>query len=218
MNSEEDEIFDLGLDDMGLSDDFVTITVEELVLIVYDASGSMNEEGSSGEPKYKEAEEATNGFIQRLQSSRAASSFNIAIALFSNDVTEILDTTSVIALPKENPVELPRPHGNTNLDAGLQWAEQKADEFMNRSSELDSDARKVAIILLSDGWVNRGDDPKQRGMKLANLYTVGAGAFGNAAEELLKDLVSTPDLFKKDPSPDDLRGLLERSSLIAMRK
>jgi hypothetical protein len=53
---------------------------------------------------------------------------------------------------------------------------------------------------------------------LANLYTVGAGAFGNEAEQVLKELVSSPDLFKKDPTPDDLRNLLERSSLIAIRK
>jgi len=214
MNSEEDDMFDLGLEDLG---DFVTITVEELILIVYDASGSMSESGSSGVPKYKEAEEATNGFIQRLQQSRAASSFYVAVAIFNNDVKEVLDTSSVLSLPAESPIQLPKPYGNTNLDSGLEWAEKKAEEFLSRDSDVESDARKIAIIVLSDGWVNRGADPKERGMKLANLYTVGAGAFGNAAEELLRDLVSSSDLFKKDPTPDDLRGLLERSSLIAMR-
>ncbi|MHA2253027.1 MAG: hypothetical protein ACXAD7_21875, partial [Candidatus Kariarchaeaceae archaeon] len=63
-----------------------------------------------------------------------------------------------------------------------------------------------------------GEDPSLRGQRLANLYTVGAGAFGNEAEQVLKELVSSPDLFKKDPTPDDLRNLLERSSLIAIRK
>ncbi len=217
MNS-EDENYDLDLDDLGLSDDFVTITVQELILIVYDASGSMNENGSSGRPKFKEAEEATNGFIARLQSSRAAGSFYVALAIFNNDVKEILSPTLVLDLPSEDAIQLPKPRGNTNLDAGLQWAEEKADIFLNEPSELSTDARKIAIVVLSDGKVNRGEDPSIRGQRLANLHTVGAGAFGNEAEQVLKNLVSSPDLFKKDPSPDDLRNLLERSSLIAIRK
>jgi hypothetical protein len=217
MNQENDD-FDLGLDDLGLSDDFITITVQELILIVYDASGSMNENGSSGSPKYEEAELATNGFIQRLQTSRAASSFFVALATFSDDVKEILTVSSVTSLPDDKPVKLPKPYGNTNLDVGLKWAEEQAEKFMNAPSEIDSDARKVAIVVLSDGKVNRGVDPLKRGQRLANLYTLGAGAFGDAAEDTLKGIISSPDLFKKDPTPEDLRALLERSSLIAMRK
>ncbi|MHA2168334.1 MAG: hypothetical protein ACXAB7_00345 [Candidatus Kariarchaeaceae archaeon] len=66
-NDVKEDEYEIEMDELGLSDDFVTITVQELILIVYDASGSMNENGSSGRPKYKEAEEATNGFIERLQ-------------------------------------------------------------------------------------------------------------------------------------------------------
>lgn len=216
MNSQDDD-FNLGLDDLGLSDDFITITVQELILIVYDASGSMHENGSSGDPKYQEAERATNGFIQRLQSSRAASSFHVAVAVFNDDVEEVLPVTSILDLPAEEAIKLPKPRGNTNLDRGLEWAETLAESFINEPGEVDSDARKAAIVVLSDGKVNRGKDPTERGQRLANLYTVGAGAFGDAAEDTLKGLISSPDLFKKDPTPEDLRALLERSSLIAMR-
>ncbi|MHA2091727.1 MAG: vWA domain-containing protein [Candidatus Kariarchaeaceae archaeon] len=217
IDAKEDE-YEIEMDELGLIDDFVTITVQELILIVYDASGSMNENGSSGRPKYKEAEEATNGFIERLQTSRAASSFFIALAIFNSDVNEVLAPTPVLDLPPEDAIVLPNPRGNTNLDAGLKWAEENADEFLNEPGELSTDARKVAIVVLSDGKVNRGEDPLIRGQRLANLYTVGAGAFGSEAEAVLKNIVSSPDLFKKDPSPEDLRSLLERSSLIAIRK
>ena len=74
-----DEDFELEFDDLALSDDFVTITLKELILVVYDSSGSMKETGSSGRAKYKEAEEAVNGFISRLKLSRAAASFSIAL-------------------------------------------------------------------------------------------------------------------------------------------
>ncbi|MDH5402211.1 MAG: VWA domain-containing protein [Candidatus Heimdallarchaeota archaeon] len=217
MSNFEDEENILDLDDLGLSDDFITITVQELILIVYDASGSMKEHGSSGQPKYKEAEIATNGFINRLQLSRAASSFHIAVAIFNDDVTEILPPTPVLELPAEDAVSLPKPSGNTNLDAGLEWAENLAEKFIKDSGDIDSDVKKAAIVVLSDGRVNRGEDPSIRGQRLANLHTVGAGAFGNAAEEVLKGIVTVPDLFKRDPSPEDLRALLERSTLRAMR-
>ncbi|MHA2253147.1 MAG: vWA domain-containing protein, partial [Candidatus Kariarchaeaceae archaeon] len=162
-NSEDD--YDLDLDDLGLSDDFVTITVQELILIVYDASGSMNEHGGSGRPKFKEAEEATNGFITRLQSSRAASSFSVALAVFNNDVNEILAPTGVLDLPAEDAITMPKPRGNTNLDAGLKWAEDQANRFLAEPSEISTDARKIAIIVLSDGKVNRGEDPSLRGQR-----------------------------------------------------
>ncbi|MHA2501623.1 MAG: vWA domain-containing protein [Candidatus Kariarchaeaceae archaeon] len=216
--SDQDE-FDLEFDDLDdFGDDFITMTVKELVLVVYDASGSMRENGTSGQPKYKEAELATNGFVNRLQQSRAAASFSIAVAIFSDDVSEVLAPISVADLPDEEPVQLPRPKGNTNLDAGLEWAEEVAQKYMEETDEMDSDKKKVAIVILSDGKVNRGQDPTERGKRLANMYTVGAGAFGQAAEDTLKELVTSPDLFKKDPTPDDLRNLLERSSRIALRQ
>jgi len=216
--SEQDE-FDMAFDDLDdFGDDFVTMTVKELVLVVYDASGSMRENGTSGQPKYKEAELATNGFVNRLQQSRAASSFSIAVAIFSDDVTEILAPISIADLPEEDPITIPKPNGNTNLDAGLKWAEDMALQYMEETDEMDADKKKVAIVILSDGKVNRGQDPSERGKRLANMYTVGAGAFGQAAEDTLKELVTSPDLFKKDPTPDDLRNLLERSSRIALRQ
>jgi len=216
--NEQDE-FDMAFDDLDdFGDDFVTITVKELVLVVYDSSGSMRENGSSGQPKFKEAELATNGFINRLQTSRASSSFSIAVACFSDDVEEVLPATPVNDLPDEDPISLPKPSGNTNLDAGLEWAERTANNYMEEEDDLDADNKKIAIVILSDGKVNRGNDPRERGKSLANQYTVGAGAFGSAAEDTLKDLVTSPDLFKVDPTPDDLRNLLERSSRIAMRQ
>ena len=112
------------------------VTADRSVALVLDHSGSMD-----GEPM-KNTKTAAKKFVRSMVENNTASS-----VIIYDDRAEKLTDFSANASRLESVIDTIEPDGGTNIDAGLQIAE----ELLNNSK-----SKKKIIILMTDGVANSG--------------------------------------------------------------
>jgi len=174
------------------------------VVLAIDLSGSMNNDGGTPPEPVSSVLSAAEAFVGRLKEQDQVSIVTYAsnatiIEQLTHENEKVADIVSTLRIdPKEE-------QGSTNIgDALLKMREELS------SSRHNQDARKVAI-LLTDGLATAPEDDPElyaeteaealKGVD-AQLYTIGLGASAN--EEFLKNIASTPALYYKAPTKNDL--------------
>ena len=124
----------------------------QLVLFVLDGSNSMTWDGTSGFSKGQEIHQSVVKVLERLQSSKNKSSFDVGFWAFANESKEMYPVRQLkdYDLIKDcfNPCEYISDGGATYLTETFQSVEQVVNDYLEEHKELN---RKVLIILLSDG-------------------------------------------------------------------
>jgi Mg-chelatase subunit ChlD/preprotein translocase subunit SecG len=158
------------------------------VVLVLDASGSMD-----GRPM-EETIDAATSFVNTVLTEESS----VGVVAYDTEAMMICRCTKNGDYAKDTIVNL-NAGGSTNIDAGLQMAEQML---------LQGNAKKKIIILMSDGEPNRGrvgnslieyaNEIKEKGI---DIYTLGFfhNSYGSSTpESLMNDLASEGKYYKVD--------------------
>ncbi len=126
----------------------------QLVLFVLDGSNSMTWDGTSGFSKGQEIHQSVVKVLERLQSSKNKSSFDVGFWAFANESKEMYPVRPV----KEydlvnncfNPCEFINSGNSTRLSDTLNSVEKIVEDYLEKNKE---QIRKALVIILSDGEI-----------------------------------------------------------------
>ena len=140
---------------------------EQLGILVLDGSGSMNDEGETGQTKAQEVNHAVRGLAARLKVSRRAKNFKLALISYDVRVEKNrLQPTDLESVDDNGDYNPTTGHGGgTAIGDALQAAYEVAEDFLSGQTEF---PRSVVIVLLSDGQNNSGQDPIAVADKIKN--------------------------------------------------
>lgn len=201
----------------------------QLVVFVLDGSDSMNWESISGNSKGEEVESAIKGILRRLQKSKNKESFDINIWAYSEEISEIVPTTSVTKIDLDqdlNPCSHVDNYG-TYIANALEETERIITNYLEINKEKNSQA---LILILSDGALHDLAEAKEctDRLKSKNNITISSYLFEDKRwkdelpEEELEDLRndlkslsshSTDSLvfFKSTVDPEEVRKHMIKS-------
>ena len=143
----------------GLSSIELPRMFNQLVVFLLDGSGSMTYKGNSGFSKGNEVHQAVIKVLDRLNSSKNKSSFDLAFWAFSNEKVEMFPIKPVkdfnLATDCFNPCEYITDYSKTKLSDLLESVESQVNEYLEK---YDGQNRKALIIILGDGEIHDYSD------------------------------------------------------------
>jgi len=201
----------------------------QLVVFVLDGSDSMNWESISGNSKGEEVESAIKGILRRLQKSKNKESFDINIWAYSEEISEIVPTTSVTKIDLDQDLN-PCTHvqnTRTYIADALEETERVVEDYLETNKNKNTQA---LILILSDGALHDLAEAKEctDRLKSRNNITISSYLFEDKRwkdelpEEELEDLRndlkslsshSTDSLvfFKSTVDPEEVRKHMIKS-------
>lgn len=226
---------------------------EELVILLLDGSGSMSEpERGTGHATKAEAVvyhlvqepvgdgETAGGqqgsLLQRLESSRNADRFSLAVITFDDRVDVALHPRPLSEVqPEDLHIDLLGKHGGmTAIGAALEEASQLAQDWLTAPDADPRVPRYVTILLMSDGQETMDTDPVrvaerikahiQQGDTSRSQVVIATAAYGDDADAATLEAIASrrPDgspFFKRVHTGAQLRDFfLESISTAAVAR
>ena len=224
---------------------------EELVILLLDGSGSMGEpERGTGQKKAEAVVyhlvqepagdgEITGGkqgsLLQRLNSSRSANCFWLAVITFDDRVDVALHPRPLSeVLPEDLDIDLLGKHGQmTAIGAALEVADQMAQDWLSAPDADPRAPRFVTILLMSDGQETMDTDPvrvaegikarAQQGDSPRSQVVIATAAYGANADAATLEAIASrrPDgspFFKKVDTGAQLRDFFLESISTAVAR
>lgn len=192
----------------------------QLGILVFDGSGSMEEMATGNAPKWKHVESACMELFNRMNAARVKQNFSFACIKFDNSPSIELQPTpfdfSTLMANNWNPID--GKGGQTYINLALEQAKEMAEDFLS-SAGIGSVPHKVLILLMSDGLcfepqktLEVADEIKTNPkIEIATCYFGAVGSNDVNAQDLMKQVASDPTRFTTVYDGETLRSFFERS-------
>lgn len=186
-------------------------TFNQLGLLVLDGSGSMSEPSHDKCAKAQSVSHAVKELLTKLKHSRVSKNFSIGVVTFDTSAKIHTPVTSIEAVDDFADYDPLLAHGGgTDIGVALQTAQRMAEEFLSQPNAA-AMPHSVVIVVMSDGM--SGGDPLTiaNSIKQNSKITICTTLFATVgksepqAEQLLKEIASSPINYRTIYAGDDLR-------------
>jgi uncharacterized protein YegL len=204
-------------------------TFEELIVLVLDASGSMNESNvetgrTNADDVLHHLSKGPNNLLQRMVTSRNRDDLYLGLVTFDHRVDAILPRPIRQFDHGDLDIPLIQKHGqNTAIGTALSEALRLTQDWISQAP--DKITRFATILLMSDGQETENSDPLGVAAQIKSLAQIGVSrpqivlataAYGSKADNATLKAMATfrPDgsvMFKKVSSGEELRDFFIES-------
>ena len=186
-------------------------TFNQLGLLVLDGSGSMSEQSYDKGTKAQSVSLAVKELLGKLQHSRVSKNFSIGVVTFDTSAKIHTPVTAIESVDDYADYDPLLAHGGgTDIGVAPQTAQRLAEEFLAQPDAATM-PHSVVIVVMSDG-MSSGDpltiaNSIKRNPKITICTTLFAtvGKSEPQAEQLLKEIASSPLNYRTTYAADDLR-------------
>lgn len=187
---------------------------EQLGILILDGSGSMDENGETGQKKAEEVNKVTKDVILTLQKSSMRNNFFLSILTYDDKVSLREEPTLVAEIDSTNDYNPLIGHGGqTAIGDALDEGFNVAKEFLDNQTDY---PRSVIIILMSDGMCNCGKEPEyvvneiKKSEKGITIYSVGYGKSDGIDELTLNNIVIKGE-YLQEGDPEEIRNFFTKT-------
>ena len=186
----------------------------QLGILILDGSGSMKDLTPDKISKAEAVDLAVRELLGRLRASRVASNFSIAVVTFDDRAiihTPAAPVANIDDYAEYNPQ---KAHGGgTDIGVGLHRAGEIAQSFL-ANAHTESVPRSVVLVVMSDGLSSGNPIAEANAIKQDPRITICTTLFSApgqnpqeiaAAEQLLREVASSPMHYRTTYRSDDLR-------------
>src|SRR5580658_3809679 len=185
-----------------------TAYTPQVVVIVMDDSGSMNEPCTGAESKAKVASQGIRQLVMNIQADNVGSSicrYYLSLAKFGDDVTPLVEAQSPTDV-RLSIIDFKGESGSTNMISALEWADKAiaGSLLMIRASvpNYHEDRTPPPVVLFFSDGENTGPDVTEAAKRIHKLSFQGdkamvvACGIGMKPEhfEVMQSIASLPEL------------------------
>jgi uncharacterized protein YegL len=185
----------------------------QLGILILDGSGSMSEATLDKISKAEAVNLAVRELLGRLKASRVAANFSIAVVTFDDKAILHTPPTPVTTIDDYADYDPLKGHSDgTDIGVGLRQAGEIARRFLTEANT-ESVPRSVVLVVMSDGM--SGGDPVSEANALKQdpkitlcttlLRAAASSNDADVAEQLLRNLASSPAYYRTTYRSEDLR-------------